>query len=58
MTGSLGGLLFANLLYLVIGAALLPLLRIARTRAELTARLGVAYMVGVGATGACRLTSR
>ena len=52
MTGSLAGLLFANVLYLVIGVALLPVLRIARTRAELTARLGLAYMVGVAATGA------
>jgi hypothetical protein len=51
LTGSLGGLLFANALYLVIGIELLPLLRIARTRAELTARLGLAYMVGVAATG-------
>ncbi len=52
MTGSLAGLLFANALYLVIGIALLPLLRIARTRAELTARLGLGYMLGVATTGA------
>jgi hypothetical protein len=52
VTGSLAGLLAANVLYLVIGIALLPLLRIARTRAELTARLGLAYMLGVAATGA------
>ena len=52
MTGSLGGLLAANVLYLVIGIALLPLLRIARTRAELMAKLGLAYMLGVAATGA------
>jgi hypothetical protein len=52
LTVSLAGLLFANALYLVIGAALLPLLRIARTRSELYARLGLAYMLGVAATGA------
>jgi len=51
LTGSLAGLLAANVLYLVIGIALMPLLRIARTRAELTAKLGLAYMVGVAATG-------
>jgi hypothetical protein len=45
-------LLFANVLYLVIGVALLPLLRIARTRAEVSARLGLAYMLGVAAIGA------
>lgn len=50
-TGSLGGLLAANALYLVIGFALLPLLRIADNRAALLGRLGVAYMVGVAATG-------
>ena len=52
MTGSLAGLLFANALYLVVGVALLPLLRIARTRGELAARLGLGYMLGVAATGA------
>jgi hypothetical protein len=52
LTGSLAGLLAANVLYLVIGTALLPLLRIARTRAELSATLGLAYMLGVAATGA------
>jgi hypothetical protein len=52
VTGSLVGLLLANVLYLVIGIALLPLLRVARTRAELAARLGLAYMIGVAATGA------
>ena len=52
MTGSLAGLLFANALYLAIGIALLPLLRVARTRAELWAKLGLAYMLGVAATGA------
>jgi hypothetical protein len=52
VTGSLAGLLLANALYLVIGIALLPLLRIARTRAELAARLGLGYMLGVAVTGA------
>jgi hypothetical protein len=52
VTGSLAGLLFANALYLVIGIALLPLLRVARTRVELWAKLGLAYMLGVAATGA------
>jgi hypothetical protein len=52
LTGSLAGLLFANALYLAIGVALLPLLRVARTRGELAARLGLGYMVGVAATGA------
>ena len=52
LTGSLAGLLFANVLYLVIGIALLPLLRIARTRAELASRLGLAYILGLAATGA------
>jgi len=52
LTGSIAGLLFANALYLVIGVALLPLLRVARTRGELTARLGLGYMLGVAAVGA------
>jgi Dolichyl-phosphate-mannose-protein mannosyltransferase len=47
----MSGLLFANLLYLGIGIALLPLLRIARTRGELVARLGLAYIVGIAAAG-------
>jgi hypothetical protein len=51
MTGSLAGLLFANALYLVIGIALLPVLRIARTREQLASRLGLAYIVGVATTG-------
>ena len=52
MTGSLAGLLVANALYLVIGVALLPLLRVARTRAKLADRLGLGSIVGVGAMGA------
>ncbi len=45
------GLLVANGLYLAIGVGLLPLLRIARDRGELVARLPLAYLVGVAATG-------
>jgi Dolichyl-phosphate-mannose-protein mannosyltransferase len=51
MTGSVGGLLFANLLYLAVGIGLMPLLRIASTRDELWRRLGLSYLVGVAATG-------
>jgi hypothetical protein len=40
VTGSLAGLLVANALYLVVGAALLPLLRIAHTRRQLVSRSG------------------
>ena len=50
MTGSLVGLLLANALYLVIGVALLMLLRIARTRDELYHRLGLAYILGLATT--------
>src|SRR5262249_61873419 len=52
LTGSLAGLLFANALYVVIGVGLLTLLRVARTRGELAARLGLAYIGGVAAAGA------
>ena len=45
------GLLLANALYLAVGVGLLPLLRIASTRAELVARLPLAYLVGLAATG-------
>jgi Ca2+/Na+ antiporter len=51
MTGSLGGLLAANVLYLAVGAGLMPLLRIAPTRDDLVRRLGLSYLVGVAATG-------
>ena len=51
MTGSLAGLLFANALYLVLGVALLPLLRIAGTREQLLSRLGLGYMLGVATAG-------
>ena len=56
MNGSLAGLLLANGLYLVIGVALLPLLRIARTRTELFGRLGLAYVLGLATTSALAAT--
>jgi hypothetical protein len=46
----LTGLLVVNALYLVIGVALLILLRIARTRDELYRRLGLAYILGLTTT--------
>ena len=51
MTGSLAGLLVANLFYLAIGAGLLPLLRIGRTRDEVLRRMGLAYILGLAAIG-------
>jgi hypothetical protein len=45
------GILVANALFFAIGVGLLPILRIARTRDELVARLPLAYMTGVAATG-------
>ena len=51
MTGSLAGLLFANALYLALGVALLPLLRVARTQDAIWSGLGLAYMLGVAAVG-------
>jgi hypothetical protein len=44
-------LLAANALYFVVGAGLLPLLRIARGSRELVERLPLAYPLGVAATG-------
>jgi hypothetical protein len=41
----------ANALMLVLGAGLLPYLRLARTRRELLSRLPLAYAVGLAATG-------
>jgi hypothetical protein len=43
--------LVANALMLVLGAGLLPLLRLAETRRELVARLPLAYAVGIAGTG-------
>jgi len=51
MTGSLAGLVAANVLFIVVGAELLPLLRIARTRAQMRARLALSYIVGLAAVG-------
>jgi hypothetical protein len=48
----LTGLLIANAFYLFIGGALLPVLRIARTRRELYERLGLAYILGLATTSA------
>ena len=45
------GLLVANVLFFAVGLGLLPLLRIARTRGELLARLPLAYLAGTAATG-------
>ena len=51
MKGSLPGLLVAQALYLAIGAGLMPILRIAPTRAALVRRIGLAYTVGVAVAG-------
>lgn len=47
----MSGILLANALYLAIGVGLLPLLRIAGDRAELLARLPLAYLVGLASVG-------
>jgi hypothetical protein len=52
MTAQVAAVLVANALMLAAGAGLLPLLGLARTRRELLARLGLAYMVGVVAAAA------
>ena len=51
MTGSLVGLLAANVLFAAVGVGALPLLRVARTWSELIARAPLAYPLGVAATG-------
>jgi hypothetical protein len=51
MTGSLAGLLAANVLFFGVGVGLLPLLRVARNWRELLERLPAAYLAGVAATG-------
>jgi hypothetical protein len=51
VTGSLLGLVAANLLYFAVGVGLLPLLRIAPTWGEVLSRLPLAYLLGVAATG-------
>jgi hypothetical protein len=50
VTGSLIGLIAANVLYFAVGAGLLPILRIGRTWDEVLARLPLAYLLGVAAT--------
>jgi hypothetical protein len=52
MTGRLTALVAAQVLYLAIGAGLLPLLGIAPTRETLVRRIGLAYLVGVAVIGA------
>ena len=52
MSGRLAALLAAQGLYLAIGAGLLPLLRIARSREALSHRIGLAYILGIATTGA------
>jgi hypothetical protein len=51
VSGSLAGLLAAQLLYVAVGTGLLPLLRIVPGRGAPLARFGLAYMVGLAATG-------
>lgn len=50
MSGSLLGLLAANVLYFAIGIALLPIVRVARTWDDVLARLPLAYLLGTAAT--------
>jgi hypothetical protein len=51
VNGSVGPLLAANVLYLAIGAGLLPLLRVARSWRQLAVRGGLAYFVGLAVAG-------
>ena len=51
MTSKIVAIAGANVLMLVVGAGLLPLLRLAQTRRELLGRLPLAYAVGLAATG-------
>ena len=51
MTSKILDIAGANALMLVLGAGLLPLLRLASTRRELLARLPLAYAAGLAATG-------
>lgn len=51
MTSKIVAIAGANVLMLVLGAGLLPLLRLANTRRELLARLPLAYAAGLAATG-------
>jgi hypothetical protein len=51
VTGRILALVAANLALIVLGAGLLPFLRLARTRRQLLTRLPLAYAVGVAAGG-------
>jgi hypothetical protein len=51
VTGRIAELAGANVLMLVLGSGLLPLLRLAKTRRELLLRLPLGYAVGLAATG-------
>jgi hypothetical protein len=51
VTVSILELVAANAVMLVLGAGLLPLMSLARTRRELVAKLPLAYAVGIAATG-------
>src|SRR5581483_7862592 len=51
VTGKILALAGVNVLMLVLGCGLLPVLRLAATRRELLARLPLAYAVGLAATG-------
>jgi hypothetical protein len=51
VTGKVLAIAGANALMLVLGAGLLPYLRLVQTRRELLARLPLAYAVGLAATG-------
>jgi hypothetical protein len=51
MSRELAGILAVQLLYAAIGAGLLPLLRLAPTRALFVRRIGLSYLVGVAAVG-------
>jgi hypothetical protein len=51
VTDRILALVVANVLMLALGAGMLPLLRLARTRRELLTRLPLAYPVGIAGTG-------
>jgi hypothetical protein len=51
VTDGILALVLANALMFALGTGMLPLLRLARTRRELVARLPLAYAVGIAATG-------
>jgi hypothetical protein len=51
VTGHVWAIVVANLLILVLGCGLLPLLNLARTRREMLTRAPLGYAVGLAATG-------